>query len=245
MADKETLYLVPGWLCDRQIFRFQMARLAQICDVRVPDHREPETLQDLAAAILAEAPPTFSIVGHSLGGRVALEVYRQAPERVNRIALLNTATTGGNENERAARERMVKKALSQGMEVIAREVLMPSLHPGHRNDRTITSVLLEMVEHIQPDYLVRQFNLMVNRPDSTEVLYSIKCPALVVFSREDRNLPFERHGEIAHRIPTAVLEIIDECGHMSPLEQPKAILKALEDWLAVPAGKQVAEVADI
>jgi pimeloyl-ACP methyl ester carboxylesterase len=240
---KETLYLVPGWLCDRNLFRYQMNALSAVADVRVPDDRDFETLQELAESILEEAPERFAIAGHSLGGRVALEVYRMAPHRVTRIALLNTATTASSENERAARQNILKKALQQGPEVIAREVLLPSLHPGNRTDRTITSLIFDMVNRLSPHYLTRQFNAMVTRPDSTELLKTITCPALVVFAKDDRNLPFDRHGEIASRIPSAKLVIVDECGHMSPLEQPKVIQKALEDWLKVPVAATAAAPA--
>jgi pimeloyl-ACP methyl ester carboxylesterase len=239
----DVLYLVPGWLCDRNLWRHQYATLRQHLDVRFPEERDFETLQDSATALLKVAPERFSIAGHSLGGRIALEVYRQAPERIERIALLNTSTSAGTQNEKYARQTMLTKALANGPGVIAREVLIPSLHPGNRTDRQITGAVMDMVERLSPEYLERQFAAMLNRPDSTDVLNMIDVPAMILFSHDDRNLPFERHGEIAARVRTGKLVLVEDCGHMSPLEQPRLVTRALEEWMARPVKGRALRVA--
>lgn len=229
----EPLYLVPGWLCDRTIWRRIHNSLSRIAELHYPANRDFDTVSAMASAIIEEAPPRFSIAGHSLGGRVALEVYRQAPERVNRIALLNTATGPAGSNEERARQPLLDRAINEGMDVIARQVLIPSMLPEHRGDRQLVGLINEMVRGMSAEQIKRQFRAMLTRPDATPLLATIRVPVMMIFGRDDHYLPVDRHGGMVTRAPFARMAVIEECGHLSPLEQPESIVATLAEWLTL------------
>lgn len=227
----EPLFLIPGWLCDETIWRRVHNTLAAVTDVAYPESRDYETVEAMAAAVLEKAPARFAVAGHSLGGRVALEVFRQAPERVSRIALLNTATGPAGPNEERARQPLLDRAINEGMQVIAKQVLIPSMLPVHRSDKQMVGLIMEMVDGMSAEQIKRQFRAMLSRPDSTPLLSKLTVPTLMIFGREDTYLPLDRHGGMVRLAPAARMEIIEDCGHISPVEQPRAVAAAMIAWM--------------
>lgn len=238
MAEGEqALVLLPGLLCDREVWQQQIEALADIADCIPIEWSDENSLVAMAHTALRQAPGRFSVVGHSMGGRVALEVFRLAPERVARIALFNTGyqarpkTTAGEEEERG-RMTLLGVARSDGMRAMAAQWLPPMIHPARRTDQALVNTIIEMFARKTADTFAAQIRALLDRPDATAVLEQIRCPALLLTGREDQWSPVSRHEEMAARIPRSTLTAVPECGHMSTLEQPAAVSVALRGWLA-------------
>jgi pimeloyl-ACP methyl ester carboxylesterase len=235
-VNKTSLILVPGLLCDATAWTPQVAALSGIANIRVADLPQCDSLGAMAEAILATAPERFALAGHSMGGRIALEVMRRAPERVERLALMDTgyepvSRGEAGEREAAGRQRMVAKARELGMRAMGFAWLQGMLHPRRLSDATLVASILDMIERRTPDYYAAQTRAMLSRPDATPLLAGITCSTLVVCGQEDAWSPVERHRRLAKLIPGSTLSIIEDCGHMSTLEQPGAVAAALRSWL--------------
>ena len=216
-----TVFLLPGLLCDETIWADQRPALS---DVIIPDFRYVNSIEAMAQLVLDAAPPRFSVVGHSMGGRVALEVVRTAPDRVVRLALLDTGVHPRAANEEAKRGELVDLARSQGMAALAARWLPPMVHPDHS---ALLEPLTEMIKRSTPETFANQQRALLNRPDARAVLPGIRCPTLVLCGKQDAWSPPSQHEEIAASIPQSRLVIVDDCGHMSPVEQPAAVTRAL------------------
>lgn len=232
------LILIPGLLCDATVWESQRDELEDLASVRIafPDARS--SLAAMAEAVLADAPPTFALAGHSMGGRVALEVMRRAAHRVQGLALLDTgyrplARGQAGERERAGRLALLEMARTQGVRAMGRQWLEGMIHPDRRTDQDLVARILDMIASQSPELFAAQIQALLARPDVTTILIGINCPTLVLCGREDAWAPVSRHKEIAALIDASRLVIVPECGHMSPLERPAAVSSALRDWLDV------------
>jgi pimeloyl-ACP methyl ester carboxylesterase len=240
---KKPLLLVPGLLCDDAVWASQSAALADVADVRVANNGEVDSLGALAESIIARAPPHFAIAGHSMGGRIALEVARRVPERLIGFALLDTGYEGlapgeAGEREAAGRYALLEKARRDGMRAMARTWVQGMVYPPRLNDPALIEPILDMFERRTPDSYALQIKSLLTRPDAGPVLPTIQCPTLVLCGREDAWAPPTRHEAMAKMIRHSTLEVIPECGHMSPMEHPQAVNQAFRRWLeslAVPA----------
>lgn len=229
---RSTIFLLPGLLCDQTMWSDQSDALAEGADVVIPDFRFVDSFSTMAQLVLDAAPDRFSVAGHSMGGRVALEVFRMAPERVERIALLDTGVHPRGPAEQAKRQELIDLAYSEGMAALAARWLPPMLHPNHS---ALLEPLTEMVKRSTPESFENQQRALLNRPDARTVLPAIQCPALVLCGKQDTWSPVAQHEEIAAAIAGAKLVVIDECGHMAPAEQPAQVTAALREWMACPA----------
>ena len=233
---KKSLLLVPGLLCDDAVWASQAAALADIAAVRVANNGEADSLGDLAESIIAHAPPRFALAGHSMGGRIALEVARRVPARLIGLALLDTgyealAPGEAGEREAAGRHALLAMARREGMRPMARTWLQGMVYAPRLGDEELVEPILDMFERRTPDLFALQIKALLARPDATSVLPALQCPTLVLCGREDTWAPPSRHDVMAKMIPHSTLEIIPECGHMSPLERPQAINQAFRRWL--------------
>ena len=236
MNDPATLILIPGLLSDASVWEAQAGELARHCRVEIPDHGMIDSLGGMAEAILARAPRRFAVAGHSMGGRVALEVWRRAPDRVEALALLDTGATplaGGEAGARetAGRWRLADIARSQGLRALGEEWLKVMLHPSRLSDRSLIERILAMIERKSPGIYEAQTRALLARPDARTLLPGITCPTLVLCGREDAWATPAQHEEMAAQIPGSRLVVVPESGHMVTLEQPEAVTAALEDWL--------------
>lgn len=230
------LILVPGLLCNDHNWWPQAAAFGSDFNVVVPDHGLIDSLPGMAAAILEQAPERFAIAGHSMGGRVTLEVFRQAPERVAGLALLDTGVHPvrpgeAGEREAAGRYKLLEQARSEGMRPMVWAWLQNMLHPDRLQDRELVDGILDMMSSKSPDVFAAQIRALLGRPDGTPLLREIRCPALVLCGEQDTWAPPRQHREIAAHVPHAELVIVPECGHMSTLEQPAPVNAALRRWL--------------
>jgi pimeloyl-ACP methyl ester carboxylesterase len=231
-----TLILIPGLLCDARIWVSQRGALADLADVRVAEHGMVNTLPGLAEEILERAPERFAVAGHSMGGRVALEVFRAAPKRVAGLALMDTGhhpfpPGAAGTREADGRFRLLAKARAEGMRAMAREWVQNMVHPARLSDAALIEGVLDMFEAKTPELYAAQIHAMLNRPDGGPLLSQIKCPTLVLCGHEDSWSPAPRHHDMAATIPGSVLVDIPNCGHMSTLERPEAVNEALRAWL--------------
>ncbi|HEU4624788.1 MAG TPA: alpha/beta fold hydrolase [Steroidobacteraceae bacterium] len=231
-----TLFLIPGILCDARVWASQRAALADLADVRVAEHGMRSTLPALAEDILEKAPARFAVAGHSMGGRIALEVFRAAPERVAGIALMDTGhhpfpVGEAGKREADGRFRLLAKARTEGMRAMAGEWVQKMVHPARLSDTALINSVLDMFEAQTPELYAAQIHAMLNRPDGGPLLGQIKCPALVLCGHEDAWSPAARHHDMATRIPGSMLVDIPNCGHMSTLERPEAVNEAMRAWL--------------
>ena len=234
---KKTLVLVPGLLCDDGIWSFQVAGLADIADVRVANHGEVDSLGALAEAIISGAPARFAIAGHSMGGRVALEVARRVPERLLGFAILDSgyeavAPGDAGEREAAGRRSMLALARRSGMRAMARNWLQGMVYPPRLTDSELIEPIVDMFARRTPDLYALQIQALLDRLDAKSVFARIHCPSLVLCGHDDTWAPPSRHEAMARMLRHSTLGIIPQCGHMSPLERPRAVNDAFRSWIA-------------
>ena len=235
MEPRETLFLLPGLLCDAFTFEKQRAALADDHDVRVPDFFGLESLQAMAEKVFAQAPEKFSVCGFSMGGRVALHMMRMAPERVRRLCLLDTHVGAAGPGEAAARQSLVDLANSEGMTALAEKWAPPLVHPSRRGDAQFMGALFDMARRATPPIFAGQIRALLGRADATPLLGSFKLPVYVIVGRQDALSTLASHEEFARLIPGAKLRVIEESGHFTPLEQPGALTAILRAFMREPA----------
>jgi len=229
---RSTLYLLPGLLCDARVWRHQALHLQDIVDIRIPDFSRFDSLEAMADCVLAEAPQEFYLAGHSMGSRVAMVIVDKAPERVRKLALLNTGLHSARPNEQEKREALIALAEKEGMAALARTWAPPMVDPARQNDEAFMQSIYEMVEDYSVDSFRRQITALLNRPDATASLRKAPKGTLLLSGHQDRWSPPSQHEEISRILsdhPGVVL--IDNSGHMAPMEQPSAVTAALRRWL--------------
>lgn len=235
-ADKEALVLLPGFLCDRTVWQQQIEALSDIAICTCADYGALDSLPSMAESVLRTAPERFSLAGHSMGGRIAFEVFRQAPGRVKRIALFNTgavprpAGPAGEEEERRRRE-LLGIARSSGMRAMAMQWIPGMIAPDRMADQALVESIVRMFERKTPDIFEAQMNALLARPDAVPLLSQIRCPALFLSGREDSWSTPAAHEKMAAAIAASKLVVVPDSGHMSTMEQPAAVAAAMRDWL--------------
>ncbi len=225
------LVFVPGLLCDRRLWEKQIEAIGDARETIVADIFRDSSIPGMARRLLESSPDRFALAGLSMGGYVALEVMRQAPERVERLALLDTSARPDTPEQTEARLELVRLAEEKGLEVVTRELLPRLLHPGRLDDERLVSTVFEMALSTGVEAFERQERAIIARNDTREDLPSIECPTLVLCGREDAITPVELHEELAENIPGSKLRVIEECGHLSTLEHPDEVNAALREWV--------------
>ncbi|HEU0158758.1 MAG TPA: alpha/beta fold hydrolase [Hyphomicrobiaceae bacterium] len=231
MAAKPNLLLIPGLLCSPALWAEQVRGLNDIAEIGVADHTRHASLPEIAEAILAEAPPRFALAGLSMGGYIAYEILRQAADRVTRLALLDTGARADAPERRPQRLGLIALAEQEGAVRAQQELLPLLIHTDRLRDKPLVDTVLQMAADTGVAAFKRQQTAIMARPDNRPLLPTIGCPTLVLVGREDALTPPSLAEEIAAGIPGARLEIIPECGHLSSLEQPEAVNRALRRWL--------------
>jgi pimeloyl-ACP methyl ester carboxylesterase len=205
--------------------------LWQFGPVTVANHIRDDHMALIARRILAEAPPRFALAGHSMGGYIAFEIMRQAPERVAKLALLNTQARPDTPEATARRRSMMARAKGGEYRAVLDELFPGFVHPSRREDADLRQLVYDMGEDVGAEAFVRQQEAIISRPDSRPVLATIKCPTLVLSGDEDNTIPNALSVEMADNIHNAKLVILPNCGHMPQPEQPEATADALVEWL--------------
>jgi pimeloyl-ACP methyl ester carboxylesterase len=225
------IVLVPGLLCSAEVFAPQVAALWRYGPITVASTLEGKTMAEIAAAILATAPPRFALVGISMGGHVSFEIMRQAPERVVKLALLDTSARADTPEQVAQRRALVAQARTGTFGSLVEQLMGVLLHPTHQNNVALREVILRMSLTVGIDGFARQQEAIIARIDSRPSLAAISVPTLVLVGDSDLLTPPDRAEEIAAAIRGARLVVVAECGHGSTLEQPDAVNQALTEWI--------------
>jgi pimeloyl-ACP methyl ester carboxylesterase len=229
--DLPQLILIPGRLNDDGLWRHQVEALGDVCRPVVADVTRGRSFAELAASVLSMAEETFALAGFSFGGVVAMEIVRQAPDRISRLALLDTTMTPDTPETLAARRRTADMAeRSTRFHGFSDQLAGAYLAPQNRENAELVAEIRAMTERLGADVFARQTRLP--RPDNREALAALACAVLVACGEEDVLTTPESHREMAALIPGAHLVMIPDAGHMTPLEQPDAVTQALRNWLA-------------
>jgi pimeloyl-ACP methyl ester carboxylesterase len=229
---RTTLVLLPGLLNTRRVFEQQIEALSDLADCVVPELWHHDTIGAMADATLALAPPTFALVGFSMGGYVAFEIMRQATQRVERLALMDTQATPDSAESTKRRRALLEQTKIGRFRGVQRTLLPQLVHSRHINDATITQPIFDMAQEIGADGFVREQRAIIDRADSRRMLVDIDIPTVVIVGRQDQVTPLPRSEEMAADIANSRLIVLEECGHMSPLEKPAEVTAALRRWLS-------------
>jgi pimeloyl-ACP methyl ester carboxylesterase len=231
MTARPALILLPGMPLDAALWEHQVRHLADVADVQVIETTLADTLSGLAHAVLARAPERFLLAGLSLGGYVAQEILRQAPERVAKLALVNTNARPDTPEQAETRRRAMEVASSRGLDPILDAMIPKLIAPSRVGDAELTGAVRAMGQRVGVENYLRQQAAILSRPDGRPSLPAIRCPTLVIGGREDGGSPPPVQEEMANAIPGARLVLIEECGHLSPLERPHAVTALLREWV--------------
>ena len=225
------LVLIPGLLCTAALWRPQLDALADVADMSIADHTRHDSMAALAEDILAAAPPRFALAGLSMGGYIALEMVRQAPERVSRLALLDTNACADTPEQKKMRQDFIALAGRGKFKGVTPRLIPNLIHPDRLDDHELKLTIIHMARDTGTDVFIRQETAIMNRLDSRPYLSVIRCPTLILCGREDKPSPLSLHEEMAALIPGSELRVIERCGHLSTLERPAAVNAALREWL--------------
>jgi pimeloyl-ACP methyl ester carboxylesterase len=232
MINRPSLVLIPGLLCDATLWRAQIEDLADMAQPWVADVTRDDSIAAMAQRVLAEAPPgRFTLTGLSMGGYVAQAIMRVAPDRVARLALLDTSARADTAEQSARRRGLIELAEKGEFQGVTPRLLPVFLHPDRLSDKPLTDAVMAMTARVGKDAFLRQQRAIIGRIDNRPNLPAISCPTLVLCGREDQLTPLAGHEEIASLIPGARLEVIEECGHLSTMERPWEVSVALRQWL--------------
>ncbi|MDH3747593.1 MAG: alpha/beta hydrolase [Gammaproteobacteria bacterium] len=222
----ENILLLPGMMCDERLWLHQIAAID--VPIHVADTSRSDNFADMAAQALAAAPPEFAMAGLSMGGILAFEIWRQASERVTHLALLDTNPHPDAPSRKSMRYEQIEEAASGNLHKLAVESLKPLyLAEKNRGDEAILATILAMALKLGPEVFERQSLALLNRPDSAATLANISCPTSVICGREDAICPVRYHEFMAREISGANLVVIDDCGHLSTMEQPEVVTEEL------------------
>jgi pimeloyl-ACP methyl ester carboxylesterase len=230
-AESVPIVLIPGLLCTPRLYAEQLPALWRFGQVTVADHTRDDSVAGIARRLLAAAPPRFALVGLSMGGYTAFEVMRVAPDRVARLALLDTAARADTPEQSERRRGLMALAREGRFAEVFEPLFLSWVHRAHRTDAMLRRIVWSMAEDTGPEAFLREQTAIMTRPDSRPGLAAIRCPTLVLVGDGDESTPPDRAAEIADGVPGARLVAVPDSGHLSTLEQPALVTRALVEWL--------------
>ncbi len=232
MSQPATLCLLSGLLCDAALWRHQVAALGDGWNCRIPALTEDDSLAAMAARVLEAMPGRFALAGFSMGGYLTFEILRQAPERITRLALIDSRATPDSPADRQRRRDLLARAAAGPFRAVTEALLPRYLHESRLSDSTLTGEIRAMAERLGPAVFARQMAAIMARPDSRPLLPGIACPTLILCGRQDAVTTLAESEAMAAAIPGAALVVAEDCGHFAPLERPELVTGALRAWLA-------------
>ena len=233
MRDSLPTVLIPGLANTARLYAHQIPALWRYGPVTIADHTRDDSMSGIARRILATAPPRFALVGLSMGGYTAFEIMRQAPERVERLALLDTTARPDAPEQTERRKAQIALARSGRLSEVVEQLFPLFVHSSRTDDEALKALVLEMAEEAGAEAFSRQQTAIMTRPDSRPNLPDIACPTLVLVGDGDRLTPPDRAEEMASLVSGSRLVVVPTCGHLSALEQPRVVTDALDDWLRI------------
>ncbi len=228
---RKTLVLLPGLLNTRRLFEHQIEALSDIADFIVPELWHHDTIGAMADAALDKAPDRFALAGFSMGGYVAFEIMRRAAARVERLALIDTQAIPDSPDATAHRHALLDQTRIGRFHGVQPSLLPRIVHASNLGNPAITQPILDMAHEVGADGFLREQTAIIGRPDSRPLLVDVKIPTVVIVGRHDQATPLARAEEMASDISTSRLVVIEQSGHMTPLEKPHEVTAALRRWL--------------
>ena len=230
-TNQSTLVLIPGLLSDAYVWQPVADAFGKAMPVVIADVSAGISITKMAETILAENPGPLYVAGHSMGGRIALEMVRLEPDRVEKLALADTGVHPRKEGEEQKRQAVIDLAYDQGMSALAQAWLPPMVHEARHGDDDLMGALTAMVLRADAAQHERQIKALLDRPDAASVLPEIKCPVLLIVGRHDAWSPLSQHEEMLPKLANARLAIIEDAGHFAPIERPAETIEALRMWI--------------
>jgi pimeloyl-ACP methyl ester carboxylesterase len=227
----EPIVLIPGLLLTARFYTEQLPALWRFGPVTIADHTRADSVAAIAEQILATAPPRFALAGLSMGGYLAFEIMRREPDRVTRLALLDTSARPDTPEQTQARRELMELAAAGRFDEVAEHLLPLFVHPDRLADEPLCATVREMAQATGPEAFVREETAIIGRPDSRPDLAAIRCPTLVLVGDSDALTLPEWSAEIAAGIDGARLVTVADCGHLTPIERPEQVTQALVEWL--------------
>ncbi|HKX09797.1 MAG TPA: alpha/beta fold hydrolase, partial [Stellaceae bacterium] len=221
----------PGLLCDAALWRPQVEGLAEVTEPLIIDLTRDDSFPAMAQRALAAAPPSFALAGLSMGGYVAQEMMRQAPDRVEKLALLDTSARADTPEQTARRRGLIELSEKGEFKGVTPRLLPLLIHAARHEDEPLGAIVMGMAERVGKEAFLRQQKAIMGRPDGREDLRRIACPTLVLCGRQDALTPPALHEEIAGLVAGAKLVVVEDCGHLSTLEKPATVTAAMRQWL--------------
>jgi len=234
VAAKPNLLLIPGLVCDAAVWRHQCAHLSEIAEIIVPPVAQGDGIADMARIVLDAAPDEFALAGFSMGGYIALEVLRQAPERISRLCLLDTSMRADTQAKAEWRRQAIAACESGDFAKVIDGMMPILLHPDQQSG-PLPSFVREMAGRVGAEVFARRHRAIGSRQDSRDLIRAANFPVRSICGREDGMSTIVEHVEIAELAPRGRFSIIEQCGHMTILEQPQAATTLLRDWLLYEA----------
>lgn len=230
----EPLVFLPGMMCDARLFGPQLAELSSDFAVMVAPVTQGERIEEIASGLLDQLPVRFALAGLSMGGVVAMEILRRAPDRVSRLALMSTHPLPETPQVAASREPQIVKARTGKLLDVMRDEMKPNyLAPGPYRAE-ILDLVMDMADVLGPDVFVRQSRALQRRKDQQATLRKARMPSLILCGQHDQLCPVKRHTFMAELIPNAQLVVLEESGHLPTLEQPAETTTAIRTWMRAP-----------
>ena len=223
--------MVPGMMCDERIFSPQIEELSQNLEVTIADISNFSSVSELASDVLKKAPKSFSLLGHSMGGIVAMEIYSQEPKRIEKLILMDTNPKAELDEVKLKREPQIREVNKGKLLEVMRDEMKPNYLAESENKRSILNVCMDMALTLGPDVFINQSRALQSRLDQQNTIQSIKIPVLIMCGSEDKLCPVERHEMMHNMISDSDLIIINNAGHMPTLEQPRETTEVLKEWL--------------
>jgi pimeloyl-ACP methyl ester carboxylesterase len=233
MENRTPILLIPGLAGSPRIYAPVLGPLWRFGPIILAEHFRDGSMGAIARRILASAPPRFALAGHSMGGYIAFEIFRQAPERIVKLALINTQARPDTPEASERRRGQMARVESGEYHAVMDELFPGFVHPSRHNDVALRQLAHDMADDIGAAGFVRQQTAIIGRADSRPTLKAIKCPTLVLTADSDNTLPNPLSKEMAEGIPGAKLVILADCGHLPQVEQPEATATALVEWLRI------------
>lgn len=233
MAHRQNLLLIPGLVCDAEVWRHQTTHLSEIATISVPPVKQGESITEMARIALGEAPERFALAGFSMGGYIALEMLRQAPKRITRLALLDTSARADTPEKTNRRRTAITRCESGKFSAVINSMLPILLHRD-RQDGPLPDFVRTMTARVGVEVFCRRHKIIGSRQDSRKLLEETSTPVRAICGREDGMSTIAEHEEIAS-LSRGRFSIIEQCGHMTIIEQPQAATALLRDWLLYDA----------
>lgn len=231
MLAEQPLLLLPGLLCDRALWESQIKSLKGLADCQVMDTTKQDRIDALARDVLVKAPKQFALAGLSMGGYVALEIMRQAPERVLRLCLLDTSARPDTDEQKQKRRLLLAMSQSGQFKGVTPRLLPLLIHPDRLEDKDLTHIIMTMAERVGREAFHNQQTAILNRIDSRPSLKNVRCPVQLIVGAQDALTPPDIMREIKEGIPGSRINVVENCGHLSALEKPDEVSALMRQWL--------------